>query len=118
MDFDTYELVLLRRPADVPSHDDAEIDRIHDRHLAFLDEQREAGLLVLAGPVWNQPDEHLRGICLYRVGDLDRARAVAETDPAVVAGRFAVEIMNFACPSGIITALPHAVPDPGGPGGG
>ena len=111
MDIDTYELVLLRRPPDAPEYDEAEVDRLHDLHLGFLDRQLEAGLLVLAGPVWDQPDEQLRGVCLYRLGDLDRARTLAETDPAVLAGRFVVEAMRFACPTGIITALPHAVPD-------
>ena len=111
MDLDTYELVLLRRPPDAAAYPDAELDRIQDRHLAFLDEQREAGLLVLAGPVWDQPDESFRGICLYRVGDLARARTIAEGDPAVLARRLAVDVMHFACPAGTITALPHAVPD-------
>jgi uncharacterized protein len=113
MDLDTYELVLLRRPPDATAYPEAELDRIQDRHLAFLDERREAGQLVLAGPVWDQPDERLRGICLYRVGDLTRAQAIAESDPAVRAGRLAVEVMHFACPAGVITALPHAVPDHG-----
>ena len=115
MDLDTYELVLLVRPQDATPYDDAELDRIQDRHLAFLDEQREAGRLVLAGPVWDQPDERLRGVCLYRLGDLDRVRAIAERDPAVVARRLAVEVMHFACPAGTITALPHLVPDRRGP---
>lgn len=116
MDLDTYELVLLRRPSDPTAYPEAELDRIQDRHLEFLDERRDAGLLVLAGPVWDQPDERLRGICLYRVGDVDRVRAIAERDPAVLAGRLAVEVMHFACPAGTITALPHPVPD-GGAGG-
>jgi len=35
----------------------------------------------------DQVDETLRGIGVYNVGSLDEARALAETDPAVVAGR-------------------------------
>jgi hypothetical protein len=37
---------------------------------------------------------------LFRVGSLDRARELAEADPAVVAGRLAVEVMTFFCRRG------------------
>ena len=111
MDFDVYELVLLRQPPDPTTYDEAELDRLHDAHLSYFDQQVDAGLLVLAGPVWQGPDERLRGICVYRVGDLDRVRAIANEDPAVKAGRLEAEVMHFTCPAGIITALPHSVPD-------
>ena len=42
----------------------------------------EQGHLVLAGPFSDQPDETLRGFCLYRT-DLEETRRLAEADPSV-----------------------------------
>jgi len=44
-----------------------------------------AGKPVVAGPLDDQPDPRLRGICLYRT-TLEEARRHAEQDPAVKAG--------------------------------
>jgi hypothetical protein len=41
-------------------------------------------------------DERLRGIAIYRVDSLDRARELAESDPAVVAGRLEVDAMTWS----------------------
>jgi uncharacterized protein YciI len=92
--FDTYSLVLLVTPPDPPQLDDdaaAELQRAHLGHLTALG---EAGHLLVAGPLSDQPDERLRGICLFRVG-LDEARQLMEQDPAVQAGRLAVETMTW-----------------------
>jgi uracil-DNA glycosylase len=46
----------------------------------------ERGVLLLAGPFENQPDEALRGLCVLTTS-LDESRAIMAEDPAVVAGR-------------------------------
>jgi uncharacterized protein len=103
MELEAFELVLLRRPASAPDYPDDELDRIQREHLAFHADLRAAGQIVTNGPVVEQPDPSLRGLTFYRTGSLDRARQLAEADPAVRAGRLAVEIMTWYCPPGTMS---------------
>src|SRR5947208_1320208 len=59
-----------------------------------------SGQVLTNGPVLDAPDEGLRGIAFFTVGSVDRARELAVTDPAVVAGRLEVEAMTWWCPPG------------------
>jgi uncharacterized protein len=103
VDLEAFELVLLRTPDNAPEYEDAELDRIQSEHLAHLRRLRESGQIVTNGPVRDQPDESLRGLAFYRTGSLEEARRLAEADPAVLAGRLAVEIMTWYCPPGTMT---------------
>ncbi|HUD69899.1 MAG TPA: YciI family protein [Acidimicrobiales bacterium] len=96
-ELERFELVLLKRPAERPEIPEAEVERFQALHLGHLGAMAAAGHLVIAGPFDQQPDESLRGLCLYQTGSLDRARALAEEDPAVRAGRFEVDVMYFYC---------------------
>ena len=58
------------------------------------------GLVVTNGPLADQPDESLRGLTFYRTGSLADARRLAEADPAVEAGRLAVEHHDLVLPGG------------------
>ena len=100
MSLEAFELVFLRRPVDAPSYDDEVLERIQSEHLAYHTELRAAGQVVTNGPVTDQPDESLRGLTFYRTGSLDRARELAEADPAVRAGRLTVDVMTWYCPAG------------------
>ena len=100
MDLEAFELVLLRRPASAPDYPEKELERIQREHLAYHAGLREAGHVVTNGPVDGQPDPSLRGLAFYRTGSLERSRQLAEADPAVRAGRLAVEIMTWYCPPG------------------
>ena len=103
MELEAFELVLLRRPGSAPDYPDAELDRIQGEHLAYHRRMREAGHIVTNGPVIEQPDPSLRGLAFYRTGSLERSRELAEDDPAVRAGRLAVEIMTWYCPPGTMS---------------
>lgn len=103
MDLETFELVLLRRPDQAPSYPDEELERIQREHVAYHTRLREAGHVVTNGPVDEQPDPSLRGLVFYRTGSLERSRQLAEDDPAVRAGRLAVEIMTWYCPPGTMS---------------
>ncbi len=109
MDLEAYELVLLRRPENAPAYDDAELDRIQREHLAHHARLRESGHVVTNGPVAEQSDPALRGLAFYRTGSLDQARQLAESDPAVLAGRLTVDIMTWYCPPGTMTKPGHPV---------
>jgi uncharacterized protein len=109
VDLEAFELVLLRRPASAPDYPDEELERIQSEHLAHHVRLREAGLVVTNGPVDEQPDPSLRGLTFYRTGSLERSRQLAEADPAVQAGRLAVEIMTWYCPPGTMSRPGRAV---------
>jgi uncharacterized protein len=103
MELEAFELVLLRRPASPSDYPDEELDRIQREHLAYYAGLRAAGQVVTNGPVVDQPDPSLRGLGFYRTGSLDQSRQLAEDDPAVRAGRLAVEIMTWYCPPGTMS---------------
>ena len=92
--FDRYTLVLLRRPAQAPDLPEEELDRLQEAHLAFLDEQKQAGAIAVAGPFTDRTDESLRGLILWTV-DADTARELVKGDPAVVAGRMEAEVVTW-----------------------
>jgi uncharacterized protein len=77
--------------------------------LGYLARLREGGHVVANGPVDGQPDPSLRGLAFYRTGSLERSRKLAEADPAVRAGRLAVEIMTWYCPPGTMSRPGRAV---------
>jgi len=56
--------------------------------------------LVVAGPFGD--DGRLRGIFVFKVASIDEARALAATDPAVQAGRLALQIHAWVVPEGIL----------------
>jgi uncharacterized protein YciI len=93
--FDEYELVLLWSARDRPELSAEIADRLQAQHLGYLEAMRVAGYLLVAGPVIEQPDPRLRGICIYRTGSLERARELASADPAVRAGQLETETMAW-----------------------
>lgn len=86
MELEPHTLVLLRWPAGMREFTEAELERLQERHLAYLDSLRDRGKLLAAGPLTDQPDESWRGICVYAVGQ-DEAGRLAAADPSVQAGR-------------------------------
>ena len=92
--FDRYTLVLLRRPAHAPDLPEAELDRLQEAHLAFLDEHKRAGTIAVAGPFTDRTDESLRGLIVWTV-DAERARELVKGDPSVIAGRMEAEVVTW-----------------------
>ena len=99
MRFDQHTLVLLVRPPDAPELSPEEADALQDAHLAFRADLRDRGYLVGGGPLVDQDDERLRGISVMSV-DPARARELCRADPAVRAGRLAVQVMTWMVPAG------------------
>jgi uncharacterized protein YciI len=99
-EFDEFELVLLVRGEHPPELDEDESELLHHRHLGHLRAMREAGHLKVAGPLDEQRDDRCRGLCFYQVGSIEEATRLASIDPAVVAGRFSVEVMKWYTPKG------------------
>src|SRR5689334_4667124 len=77
-----------------------ENEAIQKAHLANIGRLAEMKKLVVAGPFGD--DGTLRGIFVFRVASLEEARTLAETDPAVKAGRLALQIHPWIVPDGIL----------------
>jgi uncharacterized protein len=92
-EFDEYQLVLLERSATAPDLDEEAAETLQRQHLGHFVKMRRAGLMTVAGPI--RGDDAIAGICLYRAGTVERARKLAEDDPAVRAGRYDVRVMRW-----------------------
>ena len=68
--------------------------------MANIQRLAETKKLVVAGPFGDNGT--LRGIFVFRVGSLEEARQLSETDPAVQAGRLALDIHPWVVPEGIL----------------
>ncbi|HEX4901122.1 MAG TPA: YciI family protein [Pyrinomonadaceae bacterium] len=75
-------------------------EAIQKAHMDNINRLAETKKLVVAGPFGDNGT--LRGIFVFKVASLDEARALAETDPAVQAGRLALDIHPWLVPEGIL----------------
>lgn len=75
-------------------------EAIQKAHLENINKLAETKKLVVAGPFGDNGT--LRGIFVFRVNSIDEARELAATDPAVQAGRLALQIHPWMVPEGIL----------------
>ena len=99
MQFDRYTVILLTLRPDAPAMTDQQADELQDRHLAHGADLQDRGLILARGPLTEQDDERFRGFSIWSV-DAATARERAEADPAVRAGRLAVDVMTWMMPAG------------------
>lgn len=102
MELESYQLVLLKRPAAPAEYPQDKLQEIQAGHMAHLGRMAREGHMVAAGPFGDQEDERLRGLALYRVESIEEARRLAEADPAVEAGRLEVEVMTWYTQKGAL----------------
>jgi uncharacterized protein YciI len=95
----SYLALLTRGPKWTPERTPAteEIQKAHLQNITRLAEMKK---LVVAGPFGD--DGRLRGIFVFKVSSLEEARALADTDPAVQAGRLALDIHPWLVPEGML----------------
>jgi uncharacterized protein YciI len=103
---DRFTVALLILRPDAPKLDEEAAARLQDAHMAHLADLHEAGYLLAAGPLF---DEKFRGLSILNV-EPERARALKEQDPAVVAGRFSVKVIPWMVPRGAMTFSPARFP--------
>jgi uncharacterized protein len=72
------------------SQDSATAAQLQSAHLANIQRMADAGDLVLAGPFLD--DTEVRGIYIFNVDDIEKARKLTETDPAIQAGRLIMDL--------------------------
>lgn len=100
-ELDRYTVVLLKRPVDAPEFTEAELEVLQRAHLDHLASLYGQGMLV-AGPLSDQADERLRGICLFRC-EIAEAGALMAVDPAVLARRLETEVFTWHTPPNVMT---------------
>ena len=108
-EFDVRTVVFLRRGADPPELDDAASTALHHEHLRYLADLGRRGVVAANGPLVDQSDKTLRGLSVYTV-PADEARRLAEADPAVVAGRFRVDVARWCVAAGRVAFPERAEP--------
>ena len=104
---EAYQLVILQRPEHPREYPQEKLEEIQKAHLGHLRELAQAGKLLVAGPLDDQPDPRLRGIEIFRVGSLEEAKRLAADDPAVKAGRLEPVVMTWFTEKGAL-AFPIA----------
>jgi uncharacterized protein YciI len=75
-------------------------EAIQKAHLENIKKLADMKKLVVAGPFGD--NGRLRGIFVFKVDSIDEARSLAVTDPAVQAGRLALQIHPWLVPEGIL----------------
>jgi len=84
-----YFIAFLKR-GPVRNQNEEEAERIQQEHLAHLGKMYELGYADISGPFGDDGD--IRGITIYNVPTLKMADSLANSDPAVKAGRLKIEI--------------------------
>ncbi|HXH68398.1 MAG TPA: YciI family protein [Candidatus Limnocylindrales bacterium] len=97
-----YTLVLMKR-GEHWSPDAPEFMEVIKRHHAFIQQMTEQGNIALAGPFPLSVEGELRGVVIYRVGEVQTAK-LAEEDPVVKAGILKAELHPWATGKGVLAS--------------
>jgi uncharacterized protein YciI len=98
MKMTTYYFAFLRRGPKWTAQRTPETDKLQADHLANINAMARAGKLVIAGPFENAGD--YAGVFVFKVDSIDEARALAEGDPTVKAGRLVIDVHPWLVPQG------------------
>ena len=106
MNFDRYAIGLLIAVPGTPELDEHAAAALQDAHMSHLADLHEAGVLLAAGPLF---DEQYRGLSILNV-EPDRAGELEEQDPAVRAGLYSIKTISWMLPGGLISFSPGRLP--------
>lgn len=101
-EFDTYVLVLLVRPPDLPALPKEQLEELGNGHFANMKRLAGEGKLFKAGPVKDESGRDVRGIFILATDSVEKARAWVATDPLVNAGRLVPEYMRWSVEKGTL----------------
>jgi uncharacterized protein YciI len=95
----TLQFAFLRRGASWTPDRTPEVEKIQEGHMAHIHKMADAGKLIVAGPFAD--GGQLRGIFIFKA-TAEEARALASEDPAVKAGRLALDVHPWMVADGIM----------------
>lgn len=84
-----YVMVLLHRGKKAKKYSKEESAKIQTGHMENIGRLAKEGKLLVAGPMGDDTD--LRGIFILDCETIDEAKALVDTDPAVIAGKLRAE---------------------------
>ena len=96
----TAYLGFLRRGSKWTPEKTPATEELQKAHLANINRLAELKKLVVAGPFGDNGE--LRGIFVFKLASLEEAKELAETDPAVKAGRLQISMHPWLVPEGIL----------------
>lgn len=111
----TYYMAFLRRGPAWSKERTPEAVAASKGHMDNIHRLAACGKLLIAGPFDVKDDtekDALAGIFIFDVPTLEEAVALSQTDPAVQAGRFTIEVKPWYGPTGL-TYTGHVPPAPG-----
>ena len=91
-----YFLGLLLRGPNFSPAETPERQKIQEGHMANMKRLSDLGKLVAGGPF--EEDGDLRGIFVFKVGTLEEAQELTNTDPAVQSGRLKIALYQWKLP--------------------
>jgi uncharacterized protein YciI len=94
-----HQLVILLRGPKAASLSEKELEKLQEKHLEHIFKMLDAKKAAVAGPFMEDTD--LRGIIVYQLASIDEAKKLAESDPAVKAGRLKLEIHPWWVAKGV-----------------
>lgn len=100
----TYYMAFLRRGPAWSAERTPEAVAAGEGHMANIRRLGACGKLLIAGPFevpTGAPADALAGIFILDVPTLEEAVALTQTDPAVKAGRFTIEVLPWYGPAGL-----------------
>lgn len=105
-DLDQYQFAFLKKGPNWTPTSTPETQKIQEGHMANINKMASLGKLMAAGPMENNGD--IRGIFVFKVASLAEAQGLAAEDPAIKAGRLALEWLTWTAPKGIGVTLNEA----------
>jgi len=86
----TYYFGLISRGPKWTAERTPEADKLQAGHMANINNMAKMGKLVIAGPF--EKAGNYAGVFVFKVDTIEEAKALSAADPAVVAGRLAVDV--------------------------
>lgn len=100
-----YQLVILKTGTEV-IEDKERVQKLFRGHLDNIGQLAKEGKLVVAGPLGKNELEY-RGIFIFKLDNKEEIQELLKTDPAVEAGIFDVEILDWYGSAALPMYLPY-----------
>ena len=103
-EMDNYVVGLLKKGPNWSAERTPESAKLQEGHMANIERMAKLGKLIVAGPFTGK-NETIRGLYIFKT-TLEEAKQLAEADPAVKAGRLALDLYPWYAGKGLSVAPP------------
>lgn len=94
-------VLVLKKIGPKRDHTEEEANEIHAAHLMHLFTLKEQGIILINGPLLDHPE--IKGISIFNSSNKEEVLALANRDPAVIAGRLVNEAYEwFSIPGAVL----------------